>query len=515
MAVILDGNQLTLHDYMRVVRDKEQVKISDEAIARIHRSRRIIDTIVANEETVYGVNTGFGELSKVAISNGQLSTLQENLLKSHACGVGPYFNEEVTRGMMVLRVNALIKGYSGIRLETIRCLLDMLNHDILPLIPEQGSLGASGDLAPLAHMALPIIGLGDVRYRGQKMPAGEAFKQANLKPLSHLDAKEGLSLINGTQAMTALGAIVLYDAINLLKTADLTASLSMEALLAIRDAFEEEVHRVRGQLGQVLSARNIRMLTEESEYLTRQGERRVQDAYSLRCTPQVHGATRDALAYVKEKVEIEMNAVTDNPIVIDRNRIISGGNFHGQPMALAFDFMKMAIAELANISERRLERLVNPMLSDGLPPFLAENAGVNSGFMIVQYAAASLVSENKVLAHPASVDSIPSSANQEDHVSMGTISARGARDILENTKKVIAMELITACQGIDFRAIKRLGRGTQVAYERVRERIPFIRHDVIMAPLIDRAIDLIEKGRLIHDVERKIGPLYGVGIERQ
>lgn len=510
MFVILDGNQLTLKEYMRVVRDKAQVTISEDAIQRIYQSRQIIDDIVREEKTVYGVNTGFGELSKVLIQPNELTTLQENLLKSHACGVGPYFNEEVTRGMMVLRMNALIKGFSGIRLETIQCLLDMLNHNILPLIPEQGSLGASGDLSPLAHMALPIIGLGDVLYNGKIMPAKEAFDQAGIRHLAQLGAKEGLSLINGTQAMTALGAIVVHDAIELCKTADLAASLSMEALIGIRDAMDEDVHSVRGQIGQILSARNIRKLTEGSEYLTNQGEKRVQDAYSLRCTPQVHGATRDALTYIKEKVEIEMNAVTDNPIVINKDKIISGGNFHGQPMALAFDFLKIAIAELANISERRLERLVNPMLSEGLPPFLTENAGVNSGFMIVQYSAASLVSENKVLAHPASVDSIPSSANQEDHVSMGTISARGARDILENTKKVIAMEILTACQGIDFREQKSLGQGTTIAYEAVRELIPFIKEDMMMAPVINQATSLVDQGKLIHLVEEAIGPLYGV-----
>lgn len=510
MTVILDGNQLTLRSYMSVVRNKEKVEISEEAINRIHRSRAIIDEIVEAEETVYGVNTGFGELSKVVIEQKELSTLQENLLKSHACGVGRYFNEEVTRGMMVLRINALIKGYSGIRLETIKCLLDLLNHNILPRIPEQGSLGASGDLAPLAHMALPIIGLGEVLYQGEVLPAREAMKRAGVKPLEHLAAKEGLSLINGTQAMTALGAIVVYDAIELCKTADLAASLTLETLIGIREAFDEDVHQARGQIGQILAARNIRKLTEGSTYLTNQGEKRVQDAYSLRCTPQVHGATRDALTYVKEKIEIEMNAVTDNPLVFHKNKIISGGNFHGQPIAIAMDFLKIAVAELANISERRLERLVNPALSEGLPPFLTKNAGVNSGFMIVQYSAASLVSENKVLAHPASVDSIPSSANQEDHVSMGTISARGARDILENTKKVLAMELLTACQGIDFRDRQTLGQGTQVAYEIIREHVPFIQEDEIMAPWINRVISLLEDGRLIQSVEEKIGPLNDI-----
>jgi len=507
MAVVLDGNHLTLDNFIQIVRFNEHVKLSDDAIVKINKSRVIIDNIVEQEKTVYGVNTGFGKLANVVINKDEVSQLQENLLKSHACGVGNFFDKEVTRGIMLLRINALSKGYSGIRLETIERLLFYLNENILPLIPEKGSLGASGDLAPLAHMGLSLIGYGMVMYHDEILEVKDVLKKYDLKPIEKLGAKEGLSLINGTQAMTSVGAITTYDAIELSKLADIVGSLTMEALYGIKDAMDERVHLVRGQIGQIQSAKNILTLTDHSEYLTRQGEVRVQDAYSIRCMPQVHGASKDALNYIKEKVEIEMNAATDNPLVFDEDTVISGGNFHGEPVAISFDFLKIAISELASISERRIERLVNPSLSEGLPAFLAKKSGLNSGFMIMQYSAASLVSENKVLAHPASVDSIPSSANQEDHVSMGTIAARGAKEILYNAQNVLAIELLASAQAIDFREKKKLGIGTKVAYDIIRENIPFIEEDEIMYPMIDKVHKLIIDNKIVSHVEKVIGSL--------
>ncbi|ERJ12657.1 histidine ammonia-lyase [Haloplasma contractile] len=508
MTVYLDGNHLNLDDFMSVVRNDETVKLTDEAITRVKASRQTINDIVEKGKTVYGINTGFGKLSDVVINKNELSKLQENLLKSHACGVGEPFTEEITRGIMLLRINALAKGYSGVRLITLNQLLLYLNSGILPIIPEKGSLGASGDLAPLSHMALPLIGLGEVYYNGTRMNTNEALKIVNIEPLNGLHAKEGLSLINGTQVMTAVGAVTTYDAIQLSKTLDIAGSLTLEALYGIIDAMDPRVHEIRGHKGQVLTAKNIRTLTKGSEYITRQGEKRVQDAYSLRCMPQVHGASKDSLEYVKSKIEIEMNAATDNPLVFNQNAVISGGNFHGQPVALCFDFLKIALSEMANISERRIERLVNPQLNEGLPAFLVSKSGVNSGFMIMQYSAASLVSENKVLAHPASVDSIPSSANQEDHVSMGTIAARGARDILNHARTVIAIELLAGAQAIDLhKASNILGKGTLEAYKKIRTVVSFVEEDQIMYPFIEQVETIIKNEQLLNDVENVVGHL--------
>jgi len=373
----------------------------------------------------------------------------------------------------------------------------MLNKDVCPVVFEKGSLGASGDLAPLSHMSLPIIGLGEVYYKGKRMDTMDAFIKAEITPLEGLKAKEGLSLINGTQAMTSVGAICLYDSMHLLDLANIGLSLTMESLKGIIDAFDPRVQEVRGQIGQIEVAKRVRDILEGSKNITRQGEVRVQDAYSIRCSPQVHGASLDALNFVKEKVEIEMNAVTDNPIIFTEDGMaISAGNFHGQPLALVFDYLGIAISELANISERRLERLVNPQLNCGLPAFLVKNPGINSGFMIVQYSAASLVSENKVLAHPASVDSIPSSANQEDHVSMGTIGARKATEIMKNARKVVAMEIFAGCQAIDLRGDNGLGKYTKRAYNKVREYIPFLIDDEIMYHSIHTMDDLLTSDEL-------------------
>lgn len=495
--IILDGSSLDLEKFIKVARYKEEVKISEKSKDLVNAARAFVDEVVESERVVYGINTGFGKLSDVSIDKCDVGSLQKNLLMSHACGVGSPFTDEIVRGMMVLRVNALLKGYSGIRLCTLEKMVELLNKDVCPVVFEKGSLGASGDLAPLSHMSLPIIGLGEVYYQGKRMDTMDAFLKAEILPLESLMAKEGLSLINGTQAMTSVGAIVVYDALRLLKISNISLAMTMESVEGIIDAFDERIHLARGQKGQIQIAQDVKLYLENSEYITKQGEKRTQDAYSIRCAPQVHGAVLDSLLFVKDKIEIEMNAVTDNPIIFaDDKEAISAGNFHGEPLALPFDYMGIAISELANISERRLERMVNPQLSNGLPAFLVKKSGINSGFMIVQYSAASLVSENKVLAHPASVDSIPSSANQEDHVSMGTISARKANSILDNARRVIAMELFTSCQAIDLRGQRQLGKFTQKAYNKIREYIPFINNDEIMYHHIHTVDDLIRSEEL-------------------
>lgn len=504
--IIIDGNSLTLDDLVNVARYNFPVEISKEAVEKVKISRQIVDDIVEAEQISYGITTGFGKFSDVAISKEQSRQLQKNLIMSHSCGVGNPLSEEMVRAMMLLRANALSKGYSGIRYESLDVLISMINKKVHPIVPEKGSLGSSGDLAPLSHMVLTMLGLGEAMYQGKKMSSKEAMEKAGIKPLEYLGAKEGLALINGTQCMTAMGAITIYDAINLMKTADISLCLTMEALNGITCAMDERVHLVRPHKGQFNTAKNVLKIVEGSEMVSEQGQLRTQDAYSLRCSPQIHGAVKDALEYVKNKIEIEMNSVTDNPIIFpgENQKIISGGNFHGEPMALAFDFLGIALSEMANISERRLEKMVNPALSHGLPAFLVNQGGLNSGFMIVQYSAASLVSENKVLAHPASVDSIPSSANQEDHVSMGTIAARKARDIMDNVRKVIAMEILTSVQAIDLRGKKKLGLGTEAAYNIVREHTSFIDKDRIMYKEINICEDLIKDNLLVEVVEEAL-----------
>ncbi|MFL0269775.1 histidine ammonia-lyase [Candidatus Clostridium radicumherbarum] len=500
--VIIDGNSLTLDDIVNVAYKGYEVNLSSEAKERVIESRKIVDDIVENSKVVYGITTGFGKFSDVTITHEDCKTLQRNLIISHACGYGSLFPREIVRTIMLLRANALSKGYSGIRLETLETLIEMLNKKVHPCIPEKGSLGASGDLAPLSHMVLPMLYEGEAEYNGEILSGKAAMEKANIN-LVQLTAKEGLALINGTQVMTAVGSIALIESIKLIKASDLTAALTMEALRGIENAFYPQIHTIRPHKGQMVTANNILKLINGSSLITKQGELRVQDAYTLRCVPQVHGASKDALNYVKEKVEIEINSATDNPIVTTEGDVISGGNFHGQPMALAFDFLGIAVAELANISERRLERLINYQLND-LPAFLVKKGGLNSGFMITQYAAASLVSENKVLAHPASVDSIPSSANQEDHVSMGTIAARKCLTIAQNVKRVLATELMAACQAIDFRENFKLGSGTNEAYKKVREKIAFIEEDKVMYKELDKCTELINDGSLLDAVEKVV-----------
>ncbi len=444
--VVLDGESLTLENLWALTREGVHCHLSQSAWQKVADSRQRIEQVLAAGGRVYGVTTGFGKLSDVSIAANDIRKLQINLLRSHAMGVGKPWPTEVVRAMLVLRANALAKGYSGVRPETLNLLLELVNRHVHPEIPEKGSLGASGDLVPLAHMALVLVGEGQAEYQGVLMAGKEALTAAGLQPVT-LEAKEGLALINGTQAMTAVGALAAYEAVQLGMAAEAAASLTMEALAGIIDAFDPELLATRPYPEQLQVGERMRQNLAGSRRVTHQGELRVQDAYSLRCVPQVHGASWQTVRDVLKCLHVELNSATDNPLVLADGRVLSGGQFHGEPVALAMDQLKVAAAEWASISERRVERLVNPQLS-GLPAFLANHPGLESGLMIVQYVAAALVSENKVLAHPASVDSIPSSANQEDHVSMGTIGARQAREIVHNALRVVAIEWIAAAQAI-------------------------------------------------------------------
>ncbi|MDP2791424.1 MAG: histidine ammonia-lyase [Rectinemataceae bacterium] len=505
----LDGCSLNLETLVKIAREGMKVELDRDAEARMQASRAVVERCVEEQLVRYGITTGFGKFCDVVISKQDNAVLQKNLIMSHACGQGAPLPIPAVRAMMALRVNALAVGSSGIRPRVVQLLIDMLNADIVPVVPEKGSLGASGDLAPLAHMALVLIGLGEAFVVGERMQGLKALALAGLHPVT-LEAKEGLALINGTQAMTGVGALAAWDALNLYRSASFASALSFQALRGITDAFDPRIHELRRQPGQIACAADMRRLVEGSALTTRQGEQRVQDAYVLRCIPQVHGASLDAISYVLSIVGNELNAVTDNPLIFpnpeagDPGDIISGGNFHGQPIALAMDFLAIACAELASIGERRIERLVNPALSEGLPAFLTTSGGINSGFMIVQYAAAALVSENKVLAHPASVDSIPSSANQEDHVSMGTIAARKAASIVENAQRVIAMELASACQALDLRAIQMgipaiealLSPKTTPAYKMIRSIVARLDSDRVMYPDLDAIFRLVADGAI-------------------
>jgi histidine ammonia-lyase len=504
--IIITGKDLTLEQVVKVSRNNAEVVLDAEQAIKVQQSRQVVDTLIDEEQIVYGVTTGFGKFCDQVISKSESKTLQRNLIISHAVGAGKSLDRDIVRAIILLRVNNLAKGFSGVRPETIDTLIKMLNKGVTPVIPEKGSLGASGDLVPLAHMVLPMLGMGEAEYNGKIYHGAKAMKLADI-PIVELTEKEGLALINGTQVMTAIGALTVYDTITLVKTADIAVALSFEAQNGVVNALDSRIHEVRPHKGQMDTARIILDLIKGSRNTTNQGELKVQDAYSLRCAPQVHGASKDAINYVKEKVDIEMNSVTDNPIIFTETcEGISGGNFHGQPMAISFDFLGIALSELADISERRIERMVNSSLS-GLPSFLIEKGGVNSGFMIVQYTAASLVSENKVLAHPASVDSIPSSANQEDHVSMGTIAARKARSIMENVRRVLAIELMCACQAVDLRGDKGLGTGTGAAYELIREKVEKLNEDRPLFGDINHCEELIINGSIVKKVEERIGKI--------
>ena len=499
----INGDGVSIDDIARVARHYSPVSISHEALQRVERSRVMLENMVAENAVVYGITTGFGRFSDVNISRKDAIELQKNLVASHAAAVGEPLPEEAVRAALLLRLNALARGYSGVRSLLVKQLAEVLNRGITPVIPEQGSLGASGDLAPLSHLALVLTGQGEAFYRNERMSGAEALGAAGLEPVTLVE-KEGLALINGTQIMTAIGSLAYYDAVNLFKAALVTAALTLEAQLAVPAAFDPLIAAVRPYNGHQYTAAAILRLLEGSN-LIGSDRRKVQDAYSLRCIPQVHGATSSALDYVKSILDIEINSVNDNPMLFpEENRVLSGGNFHGQPVALAMDFMAIAVAELGSIAERRIERLVNPSLS-GLPPFLVKEGGLNSGLMIAQYTAASLVSENKVLCHPASVDSIPSSANQEDHVSMGTTAARKARKVVDNTVRVIGIELLVAAQAVGFRGAENLGRGTSAAYRLLRKEVGFLEKDEVLYPLLDKAIEIVSSGRLVEEVEKEVG----------
>jgi len=501
-TLMLTGKNLSVEDVGRVARHHVLVGIDPDALERIEKSRTMLESLVEREEAVYGITTGFGRFSEVSISREDAIQLQKNLIASHAAAVGDALPEEVVRAVLLLRINALARGCSGIRPTLIELLVEALNRGVTPVIPEQGSLGASGDLAPLSHLALVMTGEGEAFYQGERMSGAAALAAAGLEPLTLLE-KEGLALINGTQIMTAIGSLAYLDAVNYFKAALVTAALTLEAQKAVPDAFDPLIASVRSYSGHGYTADSIRRLVKDSK-LIGSDSHKVQDAYSLRCIPQVHGATANALDYVRGILEVEINSVNDNPLLFpEEGRVLSGGNFHGQPVAQAMDFLAIAVAELGSIAERRIERLVNPSLS-GLPPFLVEEGGLNSGLMIAQYTAASLVSENKGLCYPSSVDSIPSSANQEDHVSMGTTAARKSRRIMENLAHIIGIELLVACQAIDFQGPEYLGRGTSLAYNRLREEVDFLEKDRILYPLINKAVELVKSGRLLEAVEHEI-----------
>jgi histidine ammonia-lyase len=509
-AIGLTGENLSAGDVWAVAVGGVQATLADDARGQMLAARAVVEraTHGATEHT-YGVNTGFGRFVSKSIPEDLTQELQLRLLRSHACGVGEPYPDEIVRAAMLLRANALAKGRSGARPEIVELLLACLNRGVLPHVPSRGSVGASGDLAPLAHLALPLVGEGEAWFDGERLEGGAALAQAGLEPV-RLEAKEGLSLVNGTQFMAAFGALGLVRARRLAKTADVACALSLEALQGSRSSFLPQVHELRPLRGQRSSAANVLTLLEGSAI--NEAHRwcdKVQDAYSLRCAPQVHGASRDLLDYIDYTVSVELNAATDNPLVlVEDELLVSNGNFHGQPLAFALDALAMAVSELASISERRVERLVNPNLSDGLPPFLTTDGGLNSGFMIPQYVAASLVSENKVLAHPASVDSIPTSAGQEDHVSMGNAAGLKAWQVLANAEWALAIELLAGAQGVEFLAPLEPGAGVAAAREFVRSLSPRLTEDRPLAGEIDAVAASIRDGSFVSAVEDVCGELW-------
>ncbi|HVA71470.1 MAG TPA: histidine ammonia-lyase [Candidatus Limnocylindrales bacterium] len=496
-SIALSGNDLTLGQLYQIVLEGFEAALASEARARMEASRAVVEELAAGNTAAYGINTGFGALATMRIPPDQIRELQFNLVRSHACGVGAPLSESETRAMILLRANALAKGFSGVRPVVVDTLLAMLNRGVLPVIPSQGSVGASGDLAPLAHLALVAIGEGEAIYKGAKVSGGAAMQEAGIAPLQ-LEAKEGLALLNGTQGMLALLALALRDAEILIDTADVAAALSLDALRGSPAAFDERISRIRPYPGQITSARNLTRLNRGSEireaHRSAAKDARVQDAYSLRCTPQVHGAVRDALSQARTTLSIELNSATDNPLVFaDSGEVISGGNFHGQPLAMAADQIAIALATLAGISERRIEHMTNPHTSL-MPAFLTADPGLNSGFMIAQVVAAALASELKALATPHSVDSIPTSGDQEDYVSMGMGASRRLERMLDALRNVIAIELLAACQGIDFHAPLQTGAEARKAHALVRSVSPVLHTDRPLAPDIATVAHLVSQG---------------------
>ena len=509
--ISIDGNSLTLADVVRVARLRETVEISATGRQQLAASRAIVEKLLDSTTPVYGISTGFGNLSQIWISPEEREALQRNLILSHAAGVGECLSEDVVRSAMLMRANSLVKGYSGIRPATVDMLLELLNRGVYPAVPSKGSVGASGDLSPLSHIALVLMGEGKAFVAGKLVTGAEALAAVGLSPVAFA-AKEGLALINGTQIMTAVGALVVHDAALLMKAADIAAAMSLEALRGTRTAYDERISRIRPHPGQLVTSGNLLKLTDDSRIMeSHEHCGKVQDAYSLRCVPQVHGASKDAVRRARETIEIEMNSATDNPLIFpDTGEVISGGNFHGQPVALVMDYLKTALAEIGSISERRVNRMLDAHLSD-LPPFLTAYPGVDSGLMITQYTAAALVSENKVLAHPACVDSIPTSANQEDHVSMGTIAARQSREILENVRHVIAIEMLVAAQGLDFLKPLEPGVGVRAAHQAVRTEVPHLEEDRVPAEDIATVYRLLVSEAIVNQAEAVVGDLQAQG----
>jgi histidine ammonia-lyase len=491
----LSGQRLTLEQIDAVAQAKLHVSLSDRARERVRASRAVIDGALQNRRIVYGVNTGFGKLSDVHISDHQLETLQLNLIRSHCCGLGAPLSQAETRAMMLLRANVLARGNSGCRDRVIDTLLAMLTTGVHPVVPEKGSVGASGDLAPLAHLALGLIGEGESQYHGQDLPSQDALRRAGIEPLRLL-AKEGLALLNGTQGMAAVGSLAVFRAQRVAALADLAGAMTLEALLGTPSAFDERIHQVRPQTGQREAAAHLRELLEDSEirrsHLT--NDPRVQDAYCLRCMPQVHGAVRGALRHVREIMECETGCATDNPLVFEDGEVLSGGNFHGAPLALALDYAAIAVTDLISICERRIDRLVNPDLNEGLPPFLSAEPGLSSGFMLVQVCAASLLAEARVLAHPASIDNVPTSGNKEDHVSMGMTAAVKLREIVTNAERVLAIELLAAAEGLDYRAPLRSSSIIERARSSIRALSKKLTADRPLAVDIERMAGAMNRG---------------------
>jgi len=506
-TIVLDGEHLTLEDVLEVAEGRAKVKISPSVTKKVKRSRDFIERALDQGEKIYGVTTGFGMLSDQLIDRSQIEDLQRNLIRSHSVGVGPFFDEVTTRAITLLRANVIAMGYSGVRMEVLKRLVEMINKGVHPLVPEQGSVGASGDLAPLAHLASVLVGEGEAIFHGKVMPGEKAMERARI-PILTLKAKEGLALVNGTQVMTAVALLALLRAERLCKVADIVGACTLDALKGTLSAFDLDIQRVRPFPGQRAVAKNFQKLGQKSEIAkSHKFCSKIQDAYSLRCIPQVHGAVRDALAYVRRTLEIEVNSATDNPLIFaEKRKILNCGNFHGEPVAFAADLLGIAVSELGGISERRIEKLINPALS-GLPAFLTSEGGLHSGLMMVQVSAAALASENKILAHPASVDSIPTSADKEDHVSMGTIAARKGRDIVNNVEQILAMELLCATQGLEFLLPLRPGIGIKEAYNVVRRGVPPIKGDRRFSEDIKKIDLMIKSGELLNRVEKVVGKL--------
>jgi histidine ammonia-lyase len=492
----LNGQSLSLEQIAAVGRGAERVSLAAAARARVEASRAVVERIVEEGRVVYGVNTGFGKLSDYSIPRAELRELQLNLVRSHSCGVGAPLPADETRAMMLLRANVLALGYSGARPVVVETLIEMLERDVVPVVPEKGSVGASGDLAPLAHLALAVIGEGEAVYEGERMPSALALTRAGIRPIE-LEAKEGLALLNGTQALTAVGALALRRAGQLARAADVAGAMSLEALRGTPAAFDARLHDARPHPGQIESAAHLRELLRQSEIREShiENDTRVQDAYSLRCMPQVHGAARDCFRHARAAVEIETGAATDNPLVFaDTAELISGGNFHGAPLALQFDYSAIALTHLMNVSERRIERLVNPDMNEGLPAFLTAHPGTSSGYMIAQVTAVALLNEMKVLAHPATTDNLPTSAGKEDHVSMGMTAATKFRSIVMNAEYVLAIEMLAAAEGLEYRAPLKPGIGVRRAYELVRAHAPRLTRDRALSPDIERLAAVIRRG---------------------